>query len=80
MMSTTGRIYTTEEGKIIVKVPVTYEMYNYVELEFDSVEDMKKKLNDKSFVDAMPLGDDGQYVEDSYRIEFDTLDESVGDE
>lgn len=79
-MAEAGKLYRTEEGKIVVDVPVTYEMYDHVTLEFDSVEDMNQKLHDKNFVDLMDLGEDGQYVEDSYRIDFDLLDESVGDE
>lgn len=79
-MGEPGKLYRTEEGKIRVKVPVTYSMYDYVSMEFESVEEMKEKLNDKDFVDEMPLGDDGQYMAGSYEIDFDMLDESVGDE
>ena len=73
-MAMIGEIVELENGKIEVKVPVVYSMYDYVELEFDSVEDMKKKLNDKAFVDEMPLGEDGQYLTDSYEIDFEMLE------
>lgn len=70
--------YTNDEGKIVVKVPVEFTMINNIELEFDSIEDMRKKLNDEDFVDAMPLGHDPYYLDDSYTINFSSLEEEFG--
>lgn len=85
-MALVGEVVQLENGKIEVKVPVTYAMMDYVQMEFDSVEDMMEKLEDQEFVDQMPLGEDGQYLSGSYEIDFTVLevkkelDESVGDE
>lgn len=79
-MAFVGEVVKTAEGKIEVKVPITYSMYDYVHMEFDSVEDMKAKLNDSEFVNNMPLGEDGQYLDDSYEVNLEmieTLDENL---
>lgn len=73
----TKPLYRDEEGKIVVFVPVEYTVFNEVELRFDSVEEMKKALSDKEFIADMPLGDNPQYAEDSYRIDYEFLDEDV---
>ena len=45
-----GQVEQLANGRISVKVPVTYTMWDYVEMEFDSVDDMNEKLNDEEFV------------------------------
>lgn len=64
-----NKIYKDENGKLVVKVPVSYVVLGDVELTFDSVTDMRNKLSDPEFIADMPLGDNTFYVEDSYEID-----------
>lgn len=64
-----NKIYKDENGKLVVKVPVTYSVLSDVELTFDSVTDMRNKLSDPEFIADMPLGDNTFYLDDSYEID-----------
>lgn len=62
------------------KVPVLFMSWGLVEVEAEDKEDLLKKLKDPDFVnEEMPLPDDQDYVEDSYEIDFDSLDHYVGE-
>lgn len=50
-------------------VPVVYQVWGVVEIEASSVEDARKKLADKNFVDKMGLPDESHYLDDSYMID-----------
>ena len=66
-----------ENGKIVVQVPVSYIKAGDVEMEFDSIEDMRLKLSDAQFVDQMPLPDEAEYVDASYEVDTDSLDAGI---
>lgn len=67
-------LYRNEEGKIQVKVPVTYEVANEVSITVDSLEELQKLLDDYSYVERMPLGDKPQYLDGSYEVNREILD------
>lgn len=56
------------------KVPVTYLSWGLVNVEAESKEDLMNLLKSKSYIDTMPVPVDGEYVDDSYEIDFDSLD------
>lgn len=64
----------TPTGKITVSVPVTFQAYGRIELEFDSVADMNQKLTNKAFVDDLALPSDWDYVDESFEIDFEGLE------
>lgn len=69
-------IYKNKEtGKIEVKVPVCYQVNNLVSMEFDSIEDMHNKLNDAKVIDEMPLGDEPYYIDGSFEVDMDSLNQ-----
>lgn len=65
------------DGKIVVQVPVSYVSAGDVEMEFESIEDMRVKLNDPEFLDRMPLPYDAEYVDASFEVDTDSLDAGV---
>lgn len=66
-----------ENGKILVRVPVSYIKAGDVEMEFESVEDMRLKLNDPEFLDQMPLPDEAEYVDASFEVDTESLDAGI---
>lgn len=50
-------------------VPVIYQVWGEVEIEATSVEEARKKLADKDFVDKMGLPEESHYLDDSYMID-----------
>ena len=63
-----------KELEIIFKVkkflvPVVYQVWGLVEIEATSVEEARKKLADKNFVDKMGLPEESHYLDDSYMID-----------
>lgn len=66
-----------ENGKLKVKVPVTYEMYGTVTCEFASVTDMLEKLENPEYIDHMPLPKESIYVDASYEINMEHLTEGM---
>lgn len=70
-------MYATDNGKIVVKVPIEYSVFDTVEMEFESIEDMRQKLNDSNFVEEMPLGEDPTYIDGSYMINFDYMEDEL---
>lgn len=62
------------------KVPVVFMSWGLVEVEAENKQDLLKKLNDADFVnEEMPLPDDPEYVEDSFEVDFESLDHYVGE-
>lgn len=55
------------------KVPVVYQSWGIVEVEAESLDDLKQKLNDPDFIHEMPLPYEPDYVEDSYEIDHDSI-------
>lgn len=51
------------------KIPVTWMVWDKVEVEADTLEDAIKWVKDN--IDEIPLGTEPEYVEDSYRIDGD---------
>lgn len=71
---TIEKMIRIEENKVIAKIPVTYSVWGEVELSFDSIQEMKTRLNDDSFVENIELPENPQYVQDSFRIDTDEVD------
>lgn len=72
-----NRIEKDEEGRFVVQVPFSYEMYGTVELKFDSLEEMYKKLSSPSFVDELSVPDNGCYVGNTLEVDIDALEVDV---
>lgn len=64
--------YLREKNRKIWKVPVTWEMCGFVEVEADTAEDAVHLVVED--LDDMPLPK-GYYVDDSFRVSSDVLDE-----
>lgn len=56
-------------------VPVVFQCWGTVEVEAENKKDLLRKLKDRDFVDLMLLPEEWDYVEDSYEIDFDNLEE-----
>lgn len=56
------------------KVPVVYQVWGLVEVEAENKADLIKKLKDAEFVAEMPLADNPEYIDDSYEIDWEGLD------
>lgn len=54
-------------------IPVTYKMWSRVGVQAKDERDLAKKLSSKNFIEEMPLSDDPDYVEDSYKIDTDYI-------
>lgn len=50
-------------------IPVVYEMWGRVTVQAEDERDLAKKLKSKKFIDEMPIPDDPDYVDDSYKID-----------
>jgi len=59
----------------ITKVPVVYQMWGRVEVEHKDDVDLMQKLQDPMFVENMPLPEEAGYLEESYEIDFEGLEE-----
>lgn len=60
---------------MIYKVGAVYQNFGYLKIEADSKEDLLQKLHDKRFVDELPLPDNENYVDDSFEIDFEGIDD-----
>lgn len=72
-----NRIEKNEEGSFVVQVPFSYEMYGTVELKFNSLAEMYKKLSSPSFVNELSLPDNGCYVGNTLEVDIDALEVDV---
>ena len=54
------------------RVPVVYQMFGYVEMEADSIDDAVKKVHNN--IDSIPLPNDADYVEGSFEIDYEGVD------
>lgn len=63
-----------EDEPKIFKIPVSYSVWGIVEVEAKNEEELLLKLKDCSFVSEMPLPYHPEYVEDSYEIDFESID------
>ena len=54
------------------KVPVVYQMFGYVEMEADSIDNAVKKVHNN--IDSIPLPNDADYVEGSFEIDYEGVD------
>ena len=52
------------------KIPVVFQMFGYVEMEADSIEDAVKKVVDY----CLPLPTDAEYVEGSFEVDYGGVD------
>lgn len=50
------------------RVPVEWVSLGYLDIEANSREDLRKKLNDKDFLDNLPLPTDWDYADDSFKV------------
>lgn len=55
------------------KMPVTWEMCGYVDVEADSIEEAVKTFNETS--DDISLPNDGEYVDGSFRLSADSVED-----
>lgn len=67
-------MFLHEDGKLTVRVPVTYLSFGEVELTFDSIKEMKEQLRDKEFISEMELPETDIYVEDSYEVDIEEVE------
>jgi len=57
------------------KIPVVYQMFGYVEMEADSIDDAVKKVENGH--GDVPLPVDADYVEGSFEIDYEGVDFSA---
>lgn len=57
----------------IYRVPVIFEAWGLVDVEAKDEKDLIRKLKNKDFVDEMEIPSNWDYVEDSYKIEFEGI-------
>ena len=50
------------------RVPVEWVSLGYIEVDAFDLEDLKKILNNKSFLDEVPLPTDWDYADDSFKV------------
>lgn len=50
------------------RVPVEWVSLGYIEVDAFDLEDLKKRLNDKDFLDEEPLPTDWDYLDDSFKV------------
>lgn len=55
-------------------VPVTYESWGKVIVEAKDKKELLEKLNNGDFIHEMSLPLEPEYIDDSYEIDFDSLD------
>lgn len=55
------------------KLPVTWEMCGYVEVEANTIEEAMKTFDETS--DDIPLPNDGEYVDSSFRLTSTSVEE-----
>lgn len=61
------------------KVPVVYSSFGFVEIEALDKEDLLNNLRKKAFIDKIKLPKESSYVDDSLEIDFDLLEEHLGE-
>lgn len=57
------------------KVPVVWQMYGYVTMEADSIDEAVKKVENGHGDQPLPV--DGDYVEGSFEIDYEGVDFSA---
>ena len=55
------------------RIAVTWEMYGYVEIEADSLEEAMEKFEDESDFIKLPVN--GDYVDGSFRLSTDDVED-----
>ena len=58
-------------------IPVTYEMWGRVTVEAKDERDLAKKLSSKDFIDELPLSENDEYIDDSFRIDTDGINGNI---
>jgi hypothetical protein len=53
------------------KIPCTWHMYGTYEIEANSVEEAAQKA------EHLPLPEDGEYIEDSFRVDYELINNPV---
>lgn len=53
-------------------VAVTWEVWGRIEVEAKDKDELMQKLKDRDFVENLPLSPELNYVDDSYKIDFDS--------
>lgn len=71
-MSTDG--YIRDDGKWVIHLPVTYEVYGTVEVIVDSPEDLYEKLSTPDYINMLPLPYEPEYVDDSYVVDEEMIE------
>lgn len=69
--------HESPDGKIEIDIPVEFAMSGYVRERFDSVDDLKKKLKSKKFLEELPIPTQSEYVSGSYLIDEDLIEEII---
>lgn len=66
-----GKLEFENKDEKFFDVWVEYKVYGKVEVSAKSEEDLWLKLNNKDFIQDMPLPDMPDYLEDSYVIDYE---------
>lgn len=64
-------------GKIQLKVAVEFKAIGTLDLEFDSLEEVNEKIQNKDYIADLPLPSDWSYLEDSFYIDYEGLSETI---
>lgn len=54
------------------KVPTVFNAWGVVEVKAENKEDLERKLNDKEFMDELPLPTEWEYVYDTYEVDYES--------
>lgn len=65
-----------ENARTEFEIPVSWEVFDKVKVQANSLEEAFNYVKDH--LDEIPLGNDADYVEASYRISADNIDECIG--
>lgn len=56
------------------KVGVVFQSWGSLSIEAESKEELLEKLKDRDFIDSLPLPDNSEYIDDSFEVDFDSID------
>lgn len=59
-------------------VGAVFQSWGYLKVEAENKEELLKKLNDRNYVDSLSLPDFPEYVDESFEIDFDGLNDLNG--
>lgn len=57
----------------LYRVPVIFQAWGTISVEATNEQDLLRKLKDSNVINDLPLPHDWEYVDDSFEIDFDSL-------